>query len=194
MCAVCCRSRSPDRDRRDRSGRYGCSGLAAACINACTYSAPEHTQGVPSAAVGSVITFCDSLFPTNLTTNADDGFLLGVDARRDSRHRSRSRSRSRERGSTRPRPGAAGAAAAARGAEGSSGGYPGPPPAPQQQQRGGPEEPVLGGVYRGKVSGIMEFGCFVEVQGFGHLGKKVRAIAALISCILACGQVAGFAA
>jgi predicted RNA-binding protein with RPS1 domain len=32
---------------------------------------------------------------------------------------------------------------------------------------------VLGAVYRGKVSGIMEFGCFVEVQGFGHLGKKV---------------------
>lgn len=96
--------------------------------------------------------------------------------RRDSRHRSRSRSRSRERGSTRPRPGAAGAAAAARGAEGSSGGYPGPPPAPQQQQRGGPEEPVLGGVYRGKVSGIMEFGCFVEVQGFGHLGKKAEGL------------------
>lgn len=32
---------------------------------------------------------------------------------------------------------------------------------------------MLGAVYRGKVSGIMEFGCFVEVQGFGHLGKKV---------------------
>jgi predicted RNA-binding protein with RPS1 domain len=33
---------------------------------------------------------------------------------------------------------------------------------------------VLGGVYRGKVSGIMEFGCFIELQGFGHMGKKVR--------------------
>lgn len=118
--AFCCRSRSPGRDRRDRSDR------------------------------------------------------------RDSRYRSRSRSRSRsrERGDGRlPRPGAAGAAAAARGAAGSSGGYPGPPPAaaeqaPLQQTRL-PEEPVLGAVYRGKVSGIMEFGCFVEVQGFGHLGKKV---------------------
>jgi hypothetical protein len=29
-------------------------------------------------------------------------------------------------------------------------------------------------VYRGKVTGIMEFGCFVELTGFGHLGKKVR--------------------
>jgi hypothetical protein len=28
-------------------------------------------------------------------------------------------------------------------------------------------------VYRGKVTGIMEFGCFVELTGFGHLGKKV---------------------
>lgn len=28
-------------------------------------------------------------------------------------------------------------------------------------------------MYRGKVSGIMEFGCFVELQGFSHLGKKV---------------------
>jgi predicted RNA-binding protein with RPS1 domain len=32
---------------------------------------------------------------------------------------------------------------------------------------------VLGGVYKGKVTGIMEFGCFVELQGFPNLGKKV---------------------
>ncbi|KIY94900.1 ATP-dependent RNA helicase DHX8/PRP22 [Monoraphidium neglectum] len=28
------------------------------------------------------------------------------------------------------------------------------------------DKPELGGVYQGKVSGIMEFGCFVEVEGF----------------------------
>jgi hypothetical protein len=41
----------------------------------------------------------------------------------------------------------------------------------QQQQQGG--DPQLGAVYKGKVTGIMEFGCFVELTGFGHLGKKV---------------------
>jgi polyribonucleotide nucleotidyltransferase len=57
-----------------------------------------------------------------------------------------------------------------------------PPPQQQQQQRqqqqGG--DPQLGAVYRGKVTGIMEFGCFVELTGFGHLGKKVRYV--VIQC------------
>jgi hypothetical protein len=43
----------------------------------------------------------------------------------------------------------------------------------QKQQQQLPSEPSLGGVFRGKVTGIMEFGCFVELQGFGHLGKRV---------------------
>jgi ATP-dependent RNA helicase DHX8/PRP22 len=29
-----------------------------------------------------------------------------------------------------------------------------------------PDDPELGGVYRGKVSSVMEFGCFVELEGF----------------------------
>jgi hypothetical protein len=39
---------------------------------------------------------------------------------------------------------------------------------------------VLGGVYKGKVTGIMEFGCFVELQGFPNLGKKVSRAGMLI--------------
>lgn len=35
-----------------------------------------------------------------------------------------------------------------------------PPPAPL------PEKPELYGVYRGRVSNVLEFGCFVELQGF----------------------------
>ena len=38
-----------------------------------------------------------------------------------------------------------------------------PPPPPLQQL---PDVPVLGGVYQGVVSGLMDFGCFVEIQGF----------------------------
>ena len=38
-----------------------------------------------------------------------------------------------------------------------------PPPPPLQQL---PDAPVLGGVYQGLVSGLMDFGCFVEIQGF----------------------------
>lgn len=71
---------------------------------------------------------------------------------RDSRHdrpdgrdeRRRDRSRSCERGRRRsPMNGAAAL----------------PPPPPQM-----PEAPELGAIYQGKVSGIMEFGCFVEVE------------------------------
>ena len=29
-----------------------------------------------------------------------------------------------------------------------------------------PEKPELYGVYRGRVSNVLEFGCFVELQGF----------------------------
>lgn len=46
------------------------------------------------------------------------------------------------------------------------------PPLPVGRQQYG--EPQLGAVYKGKVTGIMEFGCFVELQDFTHLGKKVR--------------------
>ena len=35
-----------------------------------------------------------------------------------------------------------------------------PPPAPM------PEKPEVYGVYRGRVSNVLEFGCFVELQGF----------------------------
>lgn len=35
-----------------------------------------------------------------------------------------------------------------------------PPPAPL------PEKPELYGVYKGRVSNVLEFGCFVELQGF----------------------------
>ncbi len=35
-----------------------------------------------------------------------------------------------------------------------------PPPAPLL------DKPERGGVYKGKVSGLMDFGCFVELQGF----------------------------
>ena len=35
-----------------------------------------------------------------------------------------------------------------------------PPPAPM------PERPEVYGVYRGRVSNVLEFGCFVELQGF----------------------------
>ncbi|MEW5307724.1 MAG: hypothetical protein WDW36_010101 [Sanguina aurantia] len=42
----------------------------------------------------------------------------------------------------------------------SRGGPPGPPPPTLL------DAPEMGGVYRGKVSGLMEFGCFVELQGF----------------------------
>eukprot|EP00879_Flechtneria_rotunda_P012406 GHRR01012955.1.p1 GENE.GHRR01012955.1~~GHRR01012955.1.p1 ORF type:complete len:1206 (+),score=437.88 GHRR01012955.1:239-3856(+) len=88
--------------------------------------------------------------------------------RRD-RNRSRSRSRSCSREVKRARPGAAAAAAAARGGDHANG------HSHQQQQRL-PAEPELGGVYRGKVTGIMEFGCFVELQGFGHLGKRAEGL------------------
>lgn len=87
------------------------------------------------------------------------------DSKSSRRERSRSRSNSRE--AKRPRPGAAAAAAAERSGHGSNGQA---SLAVGRQQHG---EPQLGAVYRGKVNGIMEFGCFVELQDFNHLGKKV---------------------
>jgi ATP-dependent RNA helicase DHX8/PRP22 len=38
---------------------------------------------------------------------------------------------------------------------------PPPPPLPAVS-----DEPALGGVYRGRVSSVMEFGCFVELDCF----------------------------
>lgn len=176
LCTHTCVLCAADPGALTETGEIGLTGMAA--VNSCCLHQRLHLKCI-SKFTGCAFSCC--LFGTHFTSCCHHPdihcryfihiVLPGRSDRRDSRYRSRSRSR--ERGSTRPRPGAAGAAAAARGAEGSSSGYPGPPPAPLQQQRGGPEEPVLGGVYRGKVSGIMEFGCFVEVQGFGHLGKKV---------------------
>ncbi len=40
-----------------------------------------------------------------------------------------------------------------------------PPPAPM------PEKPDLYGVYRGRVSNVLEFGCFVELQGLPQEGR-----------------------
>lgn len=64
------------------------------------------------------------------------------------RRRGRSRSRSRERGGRRGSPG---------------GRNPPPPPPPKERL---PDKPALYGCYRGRVSGIMEFGAFVELIGF----------------------------
>lgn len=49
---------------------------------------------------------------------------------------------------------------------------PPPPPGPPML-----DEPELGGVYRGTVSSVMEFGCFVELKGFR---RKVGACFVLV--------------
>ncbi len=40
------------------------------------------------------------------------------------------------------------------------------PPPPARAPPVMPDEPELGGCYQGKVSSVMDFGCFVELQGF----------------------------
>lgn len=79
---------------------------------------------------------------------------------RSGRDRSSSRERSKRRRSRSPRA----EDFSRRGGGGGGGSFPPPPPpdaaAPML------DEPAMGGVYRGKVSGVMEFGCFVELQGF----------------------------
>lgn len=72
---------------------------------------------------------------------------------RSSGHRGRSRSRSpNERSRNRPPPGP------------SRNRSPGAPA--QNQPPPMPDAPVLGGVYRGKVTGVLDAGCFVELSGF----------------------------
>ncbi|KAI3436603.1 hypothetical protein D9Q98_006020 [Chlorella vulgaris] len=90
---------------------------------------------------------------------ADDGERRGHDDR-DRRQRSRSperggrrqRSRSRER------------------ERGRGGGYRGrsrsASPRGRREEKPLPDEPEMYGVYRGKVTGVMDFGCFVELLGF----------------------------
>ena len=77
---------------------------------------------------------------------------------RDSRDRDRDRD-SRRRSRSREGRGGGGRDDRRGGGGGRDGGFL-PPPPPLQ------EAPVLGGVYQGIVSGLMDFGCFVEIQGF----------------------------
>ncbi|KAL4525206.1 hypothetical protein Ndes2526A_g07284 [Nannochloris sp. 'desiccata'] len=76
------------------------------------------------------------------------------DGRRDS-ERERGRARSRSRGRS-------------LGAGSDRGGntHRGRSPPPQQQQQQLLDEPALYAIYKGRVSGAMDFGCFVELQGF----------------------------
>ena len=47
-----------------------------------------------------------------------------------------------------------------------------PPPPPKRPAL--PEFPDLGGVYRGKVSGTMGTGCFIEMNGFAKRVSERR--------------------
>lgn len=71
------------------------------------------------------------------------------------------------------------------------------PPSPRREEAGAdetpveravPDEPVVGDIYNGKISSIMQFGCFVQLEGLRLVG--LRLLPSLIcSFLLACTEL-----
>lgn len=70
------------------------------------------------------------------------------------------------------------------------------PPSPRRDEGGAdetpveravPDEPVVGDIYNGKISSIMQFGCFVQLEGLRLV--SLRLLPALTCYLLACTEL-----